>query len=116
MIGPALTALNVAQLPASLLLMPIADRMTGTGWAYAACGSRVCLGISGLLYADSDLMIAAASFLGFVAATALVLTLALPVMLCSPNQVAATTAGMFTLSYTIALITPVVWYAELFGT
>ena len=39
---PALTALNMGQLPASLLLLISADRMVRTVWSYLICGA-ICL-------------------------------------------------------------------------
>jgi MFS transporter, CP family, cyanate transporter len=107
-IGPALTALNLGQLPASFLLLAIADRMAGKAWPYAAAGLGCALAIAGLVSTTGWATIAASALLGFAGAVTLVLTLVLPPLLCRSEDLASTTAAMFTLSYTFAIVTPIV--------
>jgi MFS transporter, CP family, cyanate transporter len=107
-VSGALTALNLGQLPASLLLLAVADRAAGKAWPHAAAGVVAIVGVGGIVFAPATATIVAAALLGFACAGALILTLALPPLLCRPEDVASTTAAMFTMSYGSAVITPVV--------
>jgi MFS transporter, CP family, cyanate transporter len=114
-ISGALTALNLGQLPASLVLLAMADRLAGQAWPYAAAGVVSIFGVAGVVFASGSGTIAAAALMGFAGAATLILTLALPPLLCRPEEIGSTTAAMFTMSYGSAVITPilsgVVWDA-----
>lgn len=107
-ISGALTALNVGQLPASLVLLAAADRLAGRAWPYALAGVVAILGVGGIVFASGDVAIAAAALIGFACAATLILTLALPPLLCRPEEVGSTTAAMLTMSYGSAVLTPVI--------
>jgi MFS transporter, CP family, cyanate transporter len=107
-ISGALTALNLGQLPASFILLAMADRLAGRAWPYAVAGVVSILGVAGVVFASGIGTIAAAALMGFAGAATLILTLALPPMLCRPEEVGSTTAAMFTMSYGSAVITPIV--------
>jgi MFS transporter, CP family, cyanate transporter len=107
-ISGALTALNLGQLPASLILLAMADRLAGRAWPYAVAGVVSILGVAGVVFASGIGTITAAALMGFAGAATLILTLALPPMLCRPEEVGSTTAAMFTMSYGSAVITPIV--------
>ena len=107
-ISGALTALNLGQLPASLVLLAMADRLAGRAWPYAVAGVVSIFGVAGLVFASGIGTIAAAALTGFAGAATLILTLALPPLLCRPEEVGSTTAAMFTMSYGSAVITPIV--------
>ena len=107
-ISGALTALNIGQLPASLVLLAMADRLAGRAWPYALAGAGAILGIGGVVFAPGSGTIAAAALLGFACGATLILTLALPPLLCRPEEVGSTTAAMFTMSYGSAVVTPIV--------
>jgi len=107
-ISGALTALNLGQLPASLVLLATADRLAGRAWPYAVAGVVSIFGVAGLVFASGSGTIAAAALMGFAGAATLILTLALPPLLCRPEEVGSTTAAMFTMSYGSAVITPIV--------
>jgi MFS transporter, CP family, cyanate transporter len=53
-------------------------------------------------------MVAAATLQGFAAAAILILVLALPPLLSPPDDVHRVTAAMFTISYSCAVIVPVI--------
>jgi MFS transporter, CP family, cyanate transporter len=53
-------------------------------------------------------VIASTAILGFAAAAILVLMLALPPLLSKPDDVHRTAAAMFTVSYTCAVLTPII--------
>jgi MFS transporter, CP family, cyanate transporter len=107
-ISGALTALNLGQLPASLVLLATAERLAGRAWPYALAGAGAILGVGGVVFAPGSGTIAAAALLGFACAATLILTLALPPLLCRPEEVGSTTAAMFTMSYGSAVVTPIV--------
>jgi len=108
LISPALTALNVSQLPASFILLPIADRLLRRAWPYAGAGALCLIGIMGIMLGDSTILLAATALLGFATAAALVLIFALPPLLSAPDDVHRTSAAMFTISYTCAVIIPII--------
>ncbi len=108
LIGPALTALNFGQIPASLLLLMIAGRLAGRTWPFAACGVLSLACIPGLLVGSGWVIVTAAGVLGFAAAAVLVLLLALPPLLSAPGDIHRMTAGIFTISYSCAVIVPIV--------
>lgn len=113
LIAGALLALNLGQLPASLLLLAVADRLERRAWPYIASGVASLASIAGIVYLTGSATIACAGLLGFSDAAALVLGLTLPPHLCHPDDVARTSAGVFTLSYggavVIALVSGAAW-------
>ena len=99
LISGALLALNLGQLPASLLLLVVARRLEARVWPYVASGLLSLACVAGLVTMVGPGTIAWAAMLGFSDAAALILGLTLPPLLCRPEDVARTSAGMFTLSY-----------------
>jgi len=106
-ISAALTALNVGQLPASLLLLMVAGGLERRAWPYVLCGLLSLAAILGIVFGNAVLVIGGAGLLGFAAAGVLILMLALPPLLSPPEDVHRTAAAMFTISYTGAVIVPV---------
>jgi CP family cyanate transporter-like MFS transporter len=113
LIAAALLALNLGQLPASLLLLVVAGRLERRAWPYIACALVSFASIGGIAYPAGSATIVWAGALGFSEATALILGLTLPAHLCLPQDVARTSAGVFTLSYggavVIAVISGAAW-------
>ncbi|MBV9521824.1 MAG: MFS transporter, partial [Alphaproteobacteria bacterium] len=108
LIGAALTALNFTQLPASFLLLIFAGRLALRRAAYIATGSAALLGLFGITLLTGYWIVAAAGVVGFALATTLVLAFAVPALTSRPGDVHRTSAGMFTIGYTLAVITPIV--------
>jgi MFS transporter, CP family, cyanate transporter len=108
LIGSALTALNVGQLPASFLLLLSADRMVRTVWSYVVCGLVCFASVLAIAFGDDAWVVAGAALFGFFGAGILVLVLALPPLLSAPEDVHRMTAGMFSISYSCAVIVPIV--------
>ena len=107
-IVPALTALNAGQLPASLVLLVAVGNLERRTWPYVSAG-LVCMAcIVGIAFGNTAVVIASTAVLGFAAAAVLVLMLALPPLLSKPDDVHRTAAAMFTVSYTCAVITPII--------
>ena len=106
-ISAALTGLNGGQLPASFLLLMFASRLELRAWPYVASGLLSICGVAGLVFGSGIVVVAAATLIGFAAAGILVLVLALPPLLAQPDDVHRVTAAMFTISYSCAVIVPV---------
>ena len=108
LIDHALLALNLGQLPASLLLLVVARQLERRVWPYVASGviSLICIG--GIVASAGPATIFWCALLGFSDASALILGLTLPPLLCRAEDVARTSAGMFTLSYGGAVLVAIV--------
>jgi CP family cyanate transporter-like MFS transporter len=113
LIGGALAALNFGQIPASLLLLVVAGRLERRAWPYFLSGLVSLLAIIGLVTMVGPATIVWAGLLGFSDASALIVGLTLPPLLCRPEDVARTSAGMFTVSYggavAIAIVSGAAW-------
>jgi len=107
-ISAALTGLNSGQLPASFLLLAVADRLERKAWPYAVCGLLCVVATGGIVFGAGAWIVAAATLQGFAAAAILILTLALPPLLSPSDDVHRVTAAMFTISYSCAVVVPIV--------
>jgi CP family cyanate transporter-like MFS transporter len=105
MIGPALTALNAGQLPASFILLAMASRLERKRWPLFAAGVMGLAGIAAVLTASSLWgIISGAALIGFACAVVLTLALALPALLVSADDVPHLSAGVFAIGYSVAMI------------
>jgi CP family cyanate transporter-like MFS transporter len=107
-ISAALTAMNLGQLPASFILLAVAGRLERKAWPYVVCGVLCFIATLGIVFATGAWMVASAALQGFAAAAILILVLALPPLLSPPDDVHRVTAAMFTISYSCAVIVPVI--------
>ena len=107
-ISAALSGLNIGQLPASFLLLAVAGRLERTAWPYVVCGLLGVVATGGIVFGTGVWIVAAATLQGFAAAAILILVLALPPLLSPPDDVHRVTAAMFTISYSCAVIVPVI--------
>jgi MFS transporter, CP family, cyanate transporter len=107
-ISAALSGLNIGQLPASALLLMFASRLELRAWPYVASGLLCTLAVAGIVFGSGPVVVASATLIGFAAAGVLVLVLALPPLLAPPDDVHRVTAAMFTISYSCAVIVPVI--------
>jgi MFS transporter, CP family, cyanate transporter len=108
LITAALTALNLGQLPASLLLLAVADRLQRRAWPYVVASVLCMIGFAGIFTGNGVWIIAGCALLGFSAAGILVLMFALPPMLSAPDDVHRVMAAMLTISYSCAVIVPII--------
>lgn len=113
LIAGTLLALNLGQVPASLLLLLVAGRLERRAWPYVVSGLVSLVSIGGIVHLAGSAAIVWAAMLGFSDAAALILGLTLPPHLCRPEDVARTSAGVFTLSYggavAIAVLSGAAW-------
>jgi CP family cyanate transporter-like MFS transporter len=107
LVSAALTALNLGQIPASLLLLAVAGRLERAIWPHIVCGAGSLAAIVGIAALPGPGIVICAGVLGFFAAAILILMLALPPLLAPPDDVHRVSAAMFTISYSFAVITPV---------
>jgi CP family cyanate transporter-like MFS transporter len=103
LVSRALTAINLGQLPASILMLPLAERLLTRPAAYAATGLLSFLSVTAMMLMHSDWIVFWSSVLGFTGAVTLILVLALPSVLSAPDDVHRISAGMFTISYSFAM-------------
>jgi CP family cyanate transporter-like MFS transporter len=108
LIGSALTALSFGQLPASLMMLGLAERLLGRPWAYGAAGLLCFAGVLGIILMTGPWAVFFAGLIGFADAVAFVLILALPPLLSAPDDAHRTAAGMFTISYSCAVAVPII--------
>jgi len=108
LIGAGLTALNVGQLPASFLLLALAGRVGQRAVTYLLLGALTLGGAVGIISGNGAVIVASAALIGLAAAAILILVLALPPLLSLPQDVPRMAAGMFTISYSCAVIVPIV--------
>ncbi|MFZ3351940.1 MAG: MFS transporter [Xanthobacteraceae bacterium] len=108
LVSSALISINVGQLPGSLLMLPLAERLVKRPWAYAATGLLSTSSVIAMLLTRGDWIVFWAGVLGFTGAVTLTMALALPSILSPADDVHRTTAGMFTISYSCAMVLSVV--------
>jgi len=107
-ISAALSGLNAGQIPASFLLLAVAGRLERKAWPYVVCGLLCVIATGGIVFGTGAWIVVAATVQGFAAAAVLILVLALPPLLSPPDDVHRVTAAMFTISYSCAVIVPVI--------
>jgi len=104
LVGAALTALNLGQLPASILLLVIARRVERRASPFIAFGLGALICLAGIVATAGVATVVFAAGLGFCAAGTLVLSLTLPPILRAPADVAPTSAAMFAIGYSQAML------------
>ncbi len=108
LVGPALSALNWMQIPASLVLLAFPGRLMLRRWPLAAAGALASIAIAGLVTGDGPWLVLWSGVIGFCAAFLLILTLALPPMLVEQGRVHSVSAAVFAIGYLCAVVTPVI--------
>ena len=113
LINPALTALNLGQLPASFLLIAFSRRIESRAWPFILSSVVGLAGIGAIIMTASALTVVSAAVVGFAAGAAFALGLTLPPLLSKPEEVARVAAAMFTISYAstvvVSLICGALW-------
>ena len=108
LIGPALSALNIGQLPASFLLLAMASRWERRAWPFVAAGVIALTGVGGIVATVNLWTVVSAGLIGFACAGVLALALALPALLVPHEDVPRLAAGMFTIGYGVAMVVSVI--------
>jgi CP family cyanate transporter-like MFS transporter len=108
LISASLTALNAGQIPASALLLALANRLELKAWPYTLAALLCIIATAGIVFGSGAWVVAAAALIGFADGGMFILALTLPPLLAPPDDVHRLTAAMFTISYSCAVVVPVV--------
>ena len=108
LLNAALSALNWVQMPASVLMLMYAQRLTMKRWPFLALQAASILALAGLLAMDDTWIVAWAGVIGFCNAFLLILTLALPPLISRPDDVHRLSAAMIAIGYLSAFLLPIV--------
>ena len=104
LVSAALTALNLGQIPVSLLLIAFARRLEGKAWPLVTSGVLSVACIIGMVASAGPMTVASAALLGAFAGGGFALGLTLPPLLSPPREVARVSAAMFTISYASTML------------
>lgn len=104
LVQPALVALNLAQIPASLLMLGLADRLVRRPAAYGVGSAVFVAGVLGMIVGPGSVAVAAAGVVGFATAILLTLALAVPSVLGTGEEVPRLSAAMFSIGYGFAVV------------
>ena len=104
-VQPALLALNGAQIPASLLMTISVEHLALRRVGYVVAGLAVLIGSVGIATGPTAFAIAFAISSGFSLGCLLTMCLALPPLTVAADEVPSFSAAVFTISYTIAVLT-----------
>lgn len=107
LLNPSLSALNWVQLPASVLMLFFAGRLTRRRWPFAALGTIATGSLAGLLFMPDAWVVFWSGVLGFCNAFMLILTLALPPLIAKPADVSRLAAAMIAIGYLLAFLVPI---------
>ncbi|MEK9496987.1 MFS transporter [Photorhabdus sp. P32] len=104
----SLVALNLGQIPASIILMITSSTVAKLRYPYLISGIGLIASFSSIMYFGTEYIIISSAFIGFFSAIVLILMLGLPSMISEPHEVHRSTSLMLTIGYTCAVITPVI--------
>jgi CP family cyanate transporter-like MFS transporter len=108
LVGPALGWLNGGQFAASFALLLVARRLQQRALPYLIFGPLTLVAFVGMVAMSGGWIVFFAGVMGFASAITFALILALPSTLSAPGDVHRTAAGMFTISYSCAVVIPTV--------
>ena len=89
-------------------MLGLADRFIGRPFAYVLAGLLSLASVLGIVLMTGPWVVFWAGMLGFADAIGFVLILALPPLLSAPDDAHRTAAGMFTISYSVAVAIPII--------
>jgi MFS transporter, CP family, cyanate transporter len=107
MIGVTLGWLNGAQLIGSFMMLFMTERLQRGTWPFTIFGPVTLAGLVGIVLCDGVWVVVSAAAAGLGAAVTFIVSFGLPAILSPPGEVHRMAGGMFTISYTIAVIVPV---------
>jgi CP family cyanate transporter-like MFS transporter len=108
LITAALTALNLAQLAASTMLLFTAEHFQRRAWTYLLGGPGAFAGLVGIVFATGSWSVAFVALAGFSCAINYVVMLSLPAVLSPQHDAHRTAAGMFAIGYAMSVAVPVI--------
>jgi CP family cyanate transporter-like MFS transporter len=108
LIGHTLGWINGTQLLASLTLLWAAEHLHRRTWPFTVFGPLTFAGLIGVALCDGVWIVISAAVMGFAAAVTFVVIFAMPPILSPPDDVHRVAGGMFAISYTVAVVVPIV--------
>ena len=108
LIAPALVAVNLVQLPASIVVALVPGRVVGRRWPLAVAGAATAVTAVVFPHTSGAWLVAGVGVLGLCSGLVLVLNLALPPLLTDSGDVHRLSAAMFTISYSCAAAGPLI--------
>ena len=109
LLASAFAFLNGLQLAAPFILLLISSRFERRAWPFLVFGPLLLVSFLVLMFMPTRIgILAASAAVGFTTAMTFTPILALPALLSTPGDVPRTSAGMFTVSYTFAIIIPTI--------
>lgn len=117
LIGPSLSALNVAQLPASLLMIPAASRLAYRFSVYLVGSAASLLGLLGMVLLDGNGVVWSAALLGFSSTVVVIASFAGLYTMCGAADASRISAGVMVIGYGCTVLTPVLsgWLWDVSG-
>src|SRR4051794_11698162 len=108
MIGVTLGWLNGAQLIGSFMMLFMTERLQRGTWPFTIFGPVTLAGLLGIVLCDGGWVVVSAAAAGLGAAVTFIVPFGLPAILSPPGEVHRMAGGMFTISYSIAVLLPIV--------
>jgi MFS transporter, CP family, cyanate transporter len=109
LLAQGFAALNGMQLAAPIILLLLTNRFERRAWPFLLFGPILLASFLALMFVPSQLgIIVATGLIGLTTAVTFAPILALPALLSAPGDVPRMSAGMFTVSYTCAIIIPTI--------
>jgi CP family cyanate transporter-like MFS transporter len=108
MIGVTLGWLNGAQVIGSFMMLLMTERLQRGTWPFTIFGPLTLAGLLGIVLCDGVWVVVSAAAAGLGAAVTFIVTFGLPAILSPPGEVHRMAGGMFSISYTIAVLLPIV--------
>jgi MFS transporter, CP family, cyanate transporter len=105
--GPALSALNGAQIVGLFVLIAMSGRLQRRAWPFLLFGPMMLVAFLGFIFVSAPLgIIVCAALVGLSTSITMTAILALPPVLAAPADVSRTAAGMLTITYACAIVIP----------
>jgi CP family cyanate transporter-like MFS transporter len=108
LIGVTLAWLNGAQVIGSFVMLATPEWLQRKSWPFTVFGPVTLFGLLGIVLCDGIWVVISAALAGLGAAVTFIVTFGLPAILSPPGEVHRLASGMFTISYSIAVIVPVI--------
>lgn len=106
LVTPCLSALNVSQLAAALIVGVLAHRGARTRPVMAGFGAVAVVGVVAVAFFPGPAAVVGCCLIGVCAAASFVVALALPPVVARPSDVHRLSAGMFAIGYLAAFVIP----------
>jgi CP family cyanate transporter-like MFS transporter len=106
LVSASLSALNIGQLPASVVSLAFPRRITGSRMVLIISPLTACVALGAFLLSAPGLIVAAAGLIGFCCGIQLIASLALPPLMAPPEDVHHLSAGTFAIGYLISFAMP----------